>query len=432
MKSTRITAWFLCVAQLVSLLTTAAFASAGQDERQVWLHAQGTNPAATTNITTAYLSDPVDVYFAIDDPNKGAYDGASHTEAWNDLNGYTVKIWYDPYYLQPTSGGLLDYTVPTGAYESGDYSGDFDDVGYYVYRRGDGTATLNGRSYRFAYVTVFFSGFWLPQKADGALWYNLAKLPLRAVHTGGTDVWIETDEAIDPVSVTDSLELFAKNESGDYDPTLQWTAVNGGYHHINIVEKVKPAPPVPTPVAGSYTSAQSVTLTAAADCTIWYSLDGTTFTKYTAPINIAYTQTIRAFAERDSDGKRSNTVAYSYNIVPEAPRLFKDVGGTMTAIENVHYEGNSFTVQAAIGDTFAVIPDGSAVYYTFSESLSADEIAAHVGDDPETSWVEVSRATPKVGDNPSDTITRRHTVRLVTVMGAEHSDVNWYYLGVQP
>ncbi len=46
--------------------------------------------------------------------------------------------------------------------------------------------------------------------------------------------------------------------------------------------------------------------------------------------------------------------------------------------------------------------------------------------------MEVSRATPKVGDNPADTITSRHTVRLVTVMGAEHSDVNWYYLGVQP
>lgn len=89
-------------------------------------------------------------------------------------------------------------------------------------------------------------------------------------------------------------------------------------------------------------------------------------------------------------------------------------------------------MQAAVGDVFAVIPDGSAVYYTFSETLSADEIAAHIGDDPETSWVEVSRATPKVGDNPADTITGRHTVRLVTVMGAEHSDVNWYYLGVQP
>ncbi len=362
MKHIRITAWLLCLALLISLTPPMARASAGQDDRQVWLHAQGASPTVTTNITTAYLSDPVDVYFAIDDPNRGAYDGTAHTEAWNDLNGYTVKVWYDPYYLQPASGGALDYTVPTGAYESGDYSGDFDDVGYYVYKSGGGAAAMGGRSYRFAYVTVFFSGFWLPQKADGTLWYNLAKLPLKAVHTGGTDVWIETDEAIDPVSVTDALELFAKNESGDYEPTFRWTAVNGGYHHINIVEKVKPAPPVPDPVAGSYTSAQDVTLTAADGCVIWYSLDGTTYTRYTAPIHIAYTQTIRAFAERETDGKRSNTVAYAYNIIPEAPRLFEDDGGTMAAIENVHYESNPFTVQASIGDTFAVRPDTSTVY----------------------------------------------------------------------
>ena len=429
----RILSFALSLSLLAALLPGAALAASAQDDRTVWLHAQGTNPQTTVNLTTAYLSDAVNVYFAIDDPNRGAFDGTTHSEAWNDLNGYTVKIWYDPYYLQPAvSGGELDYTVPTNAYESGDYSGSFDDVGYYVYRNRSGAAVIDGRSYRYASVTVFYSGFWLPQKADSALWYNLARLPLKAVHTGGTDVWIETDEAIDPVNVTDALELFAKNESGDYDATFRCSTVNGGYHHINIVEKAKPAPPVATPSAGTYTSAQTVALTAEDDCDVWYSLDNVTFQKYTAPISVPYTQTVRAFAERVSDGKRSNTVSYIYNIIPEPPRLFETDGGAMTAIENAHYESNPFTVYAAVGDTYAPIPDGSAVYYTFSETLDADEIAAHIGSDPETSWVAVPAAAPKVGDNPADTVTARHTVRLVTVMGAERSDVNWYYLGIRP
>ena len=276
-------------------------------------------------------------------------------------------------------------------------------------------------------MTVFFSGNWLPNKPAGDSWYNLAKLPLKAIRTGSTDVWIETDEAIDPITVTKTLELFAKDGGGDFDPTFRWTAINGGYHHINIVEKQKPAPPIADPSTGTYTSTRSVALTAEPDCKIYYSINGGAYQEYTSPIEVSVSESISTYAERTSDGKRSNTVTYSYHIVPEMPELFIDEGSMKTGIGNYHYETSPFLVYAAVGNVFEPIPAECDVYYTFSETLSADNIAASSGNDPETQWVKIDKSTPSLKE-----IDKHHTVRLVTIRGEETSDINWYYLGVTP
>lgn len=53
--------------------------------RTVYLHAQGNNPTVTPNLSTVYMGDTAEIYFAIDKPNKGGYDASAATEAEKHL-----------------------------------------------------------------------------------------------------------------------------------------------------------------------------------------------------------------------------------------------------------------------------------------------------------------------------------------------------------
>jgi hypothetical protein len=87
---------------------------------------------------------------------------------------------------------------------------------------------------------------------------------------------------------------------------------------VSVVEGVVITPPAVSPVAGTYTSAQSVALTAVGSLSIRYTLDGSTpsctvGTLYTAPISIGTTQTLKAISCYAQD--HSSTVAsYLYTI----------------------------------------------------------------------------------------------------------------------
>lgn len=84
----------------------------------------------------------------------------------------------------------------------------------------------------------------------------------------------------------------------------------------------KPAGAIDAPVfsveGGSFASAQTVELSAAEGCKIYYTLDGTDptteSTEYTVPINVAETTTIKAIAEKD--GATSLVAAETYEILP--------------------------------------------------------------------------------------------------------------------
>ncbi|MGD0328297.1 MAG: peptidoglycan-binding protein [Minisyncoccia bacterium] len=84
------------------------------------------------------------------------------------------------------------------------------------------------------------------------------------------------------------------------------------------------APPVATPAAGSYNSAQSVTLTADGASSIHYGTDGSTLlgcsagstgTVYSSPIPVSSTMTIEAISCY-SDGQFSTVASYTYTITP--------------------------------------------------------------------------------------------------------------------
>ena len=108
---------------------------------------------------------------------------------------------------------------------------------------------MGATTYKTAYITVFYSGGYVPQKDDEQLWYNLAKLSLTPKRTGSTDVFIDIDSGNEQYA----LELFAKNQSDELsEQTFDFNAVNGGYHHILIKDKSKPTAPVAVPTSGDY------------------------------------------------------------------------------------------------------------------------------------------------------------------------------------
>ena len=433
MKNKRIVALIISLAMIFSLLPNHAFAVIDEKgKRELYLHAQQTMPSETVNSSTVYKNDSFNVYFAINETNLGD----KTTEPQYSLNGYTVKIYFDPSYFdfdtsKVSTDAPIDYTVAGNGFgESGSGEGYNPDntpteIGYYVYSLGGGTEIVNGKSYKTAYATIFFSGEFLPDKPDGQLWYNLCALPLVANRSGSSEVFLE-------IGTTDehTLELFAKNnQTTEASPTFEFTAVNSGYHRIYIKDRLKPDAPIADPISGSYTQEQLVTLSAEEGAEIYYSVDGgNTYTLYTVPIEVKYSTEITCYAE-SADGKHSNTVSYEYKIIPGPPYLFvEDDSGNKKAISNVYTRNEIFTVYVSDKETFGDIETGSKVYYTFAD-LDVDDVASG-GSDANTEWVEIYEQHPVIE------IEKSCTVKLITVKSSaysvEHSDISCYYLGIQP
>jgi hypothetical protein len=114
------------------------------------------------------------------------------------------------------------------------------------------------------------------------------------------------------------------------------------------------ATPVLKPKAGTYNAAQSVTLSdATAAATIYYTTDGTTPTtssaKYTGPIDVAKTETVKAIAAANGD-KNSAVASAAYTILtPAATPVFSPEAGTYTVPPKV-----------SISDA----TKGATIYYT--------------------------------------------------------------------
>ena len=112
------------------------------------------------------------------------------------------------------------------------------------------------------------------------------------------------------------------------------------------------AMPVFSPKAGTYTAAQSVTITdPAAGAVIYYTIDGTTPTTasnlYSGPVIVASTQTLKAMAAAKGYGN-SRVGSAAYTIIAATP-VFSPKAGTYTAAQSV-----SMTDATA----------GSVIYYT--------------------------------------------------------------------
>lgn len=458
MTQKRITALVCCIIMLLTFLPALA-AEIPKDERVIYVHALGDNPKETKFASEIYLGEETDVYFAVDDPNRGKFINDVHEEPQYDLNGYTLRLCYDPYYFafEGDTNAPIEYVIqgaelddsPKEDVEVGEDSTIKDenlaeekdkdnievpkDIGYYVYQHGvqdkdhGGYYVFGGIEYATAFITVFYSGGYLPQKKTDQLWYNLAKLSLRPIRTGETTVFADIDSNDDSYM----LELFAKNKESDKlsDQTFLYTALNGARHDFVIKDRGKPIPPTAKPGTGSYVNSVNVELTHPeypGDCVIYYTTDGsdpfnsTTRLTYKNPIPVTLETTIRACAWREVGDKYSNTVDYTYKILPDRPYLF-DVNEKQIPVS--YSEDKPYKVLVSDMPVFGQIADESEVYYTFTD-LAADGLIPV--DDAEKGWVQVTKAKPEIS------VTKNRTVRLVTKKEGILGDPTTYFLSIRP
>jgi hypothetical protein len=137
------------------------------------------------------------------------------------------------------------------------------------------------------------------------------------------------------------------------------------------------ATPVFTPAAGSYTSAQSVSISdATAGASIYYTTNGTAPTtasaRYTAAIAVSVTETLEAIAAA-SGYTNSGVASAAYTITKTAAApTFSPVGGTYTAVQTVTISDG--TVGASIYyTTNGVAPSTASTKYAAAIAVSSTE-----------------------------------------------------------
>jgi hypothetical protein len=175
------------------------------------------------------------------------------------------------------------------------------------------------------------------------------------------------------ISATTTLKAFAKDTAGNS------SAIQTVTYTLGASDTTAPTVTA-SPAAGTYTSAQSVTLSANETATIYYTLDGTTPTTastiYSGPISVASTKTLQ-FIGKDSAGNTSAPVAATYTInIPAdttAPVLTITPAATFTATQTVTMsatDSSTFTIWYTVDGTNPTV-SGTKVQYSSPVTLTA-------------------------------------------------------------
>jgi uncharacterized repeat protein (TIGR03803 family) len=171
------------------------------------------------------------------------------------------------------------------------------------------------------------------------------------------------------VSTTETIEAIAV-ASG-----FSNSAVASAAYTINLAAA---ATPVISPVAGTYSSAQSVTITdSTAGATIYYTTNGTTPTAsssaYSGAITVSATETIEAIAIASGFSNSAvATAAYTINLAAAATPVISPTAGTFTSTQSVTI--TDATAGATIYyTTNGTTPTASSTVYSGAITVTATE-----------------------------------------------------------
>jgi alpha-tubulin suppressor-like RCC1 family protein len=194
--------------------------------------------------------------------------------------------------------------------------------------------------------------------------------------TGATQIF----SAAIPINTTTTLKFFARDTDGNQG------TVQSELYTMNI-------PPITTatPSGGTYTSQQSVALTANETATIYYTLDGSTPTypetgttqTYSSPLVISANTTLKFFG-RDMDGNLESvqTQIYTMNIPPITTAT--PAGGTYSSPQTVVLTANEpgTTIYYTVDGSTPTYPvTGTTQTYSSSIAISSTSVLKFFGRD---------------------------------------------------
>jgi hypothetical protein len=194
----------------------------------------------------------------------------------------------------------------------------------------------------------------------------------------GTNLVMTITDSVTAATFTQSWPVNLSTTVGATTAYFGFTGGTGGYTAVQDIitwtyssgsSSVAAATPSFSPASGTYTSAQNVVLSdSTAGASIYYTTDGSTpstsSTKYTAPISVGTTTTIKAIATAPNFSA-SAVASAAYTIqLPASTPTFSPTAGTYASAQSV-----------TISDSTA----GSTIYYTTDGSTPTTASTQYVG-----------------------------------------------------
>lgn len=190
-----------------------------------------------------------------------------------------------------------------------------------------------------------------------------------------------------PVNIDGDVQLVFTNNSPSQSSSnkdryaiwnVSWTASDGSGDQPIIL----PDAPVITPATGTYSEPQTISITAAEGCTIFYTLDGTTPDEYseiyTAPFTISRTTTVRAIAV-DAAGLTSYMSTSTITIVQSIANTIETAYTTAEAIALIDNPSSNLKDTVYVKGVVSNVDNYNATYHNLTYWLDDKTFEVYAG-----------------------------------------------------